>query len=253
MSPSEITGLVAEGRRGKGLTQRDVARLTGVSERWYGAFERGIEAEYSPAFLDRLSSLFRLSPAERRTLYLNALGRPPAPAGSLEAGAVPEVDEKLLQQFLDNQTPAPAYATDLAWNVIACNDPLLRWFPWVSSQANQMRWVFLDPEAREQLVAWERDWARPFLGQIRYERAHHPNNEALLRLERDILEGSPAAREMWDRREVVDHSHGDLRRLKLPCHQGREVAIRIVTVRPMHSELFCVNVLLQDQQSGMGA
>ncbi|WP_338676765.1 helix-turn-helix domain-containing protein [Streptomyces sp. SCSIO 30461] len=253
INPRKIPRLAAPGRRSKGLTQDDVARLAGVSARWYGALERNIKAEYSADFLDRISSALQLSPAERRTLYLKAVGRPPALAVTPEADAVAEVDEALLQQFLDNQTPAPAFATDLAWNVISYNQPVLDWFPWAAHQANQMRWTFLAPEAREQLVAWEQDWARPFLGQIRYARAHHPKDEALLRLERDILAGSPDAREMWDRREVIEHSHGALRRLRLPYHQGREVAVRIVDLRPMRSDLLRVAVLMEDHQRADGA
>src|SRR6478735_7222644 len=70
VNPDEIPGLASPGRRAKGLTQRDVARLTGVSERWYGALERGMEANYSADFLDRLSSVLGLSRAERDALYL---------------------------------------------------------------------------------------------------------------------------------------------------------------------------------------
>jgi transcriptional regulator with XRE-family HTH domain len=240
------------GRRSDGLTQRDVARLTGVSERWYGSLERGKEAGYSADFLDRLSSALRLSRAERHALYLRAVGRPPALAAVPEADAAVELDE-VLQQFLDNQAPAPAFVTDLAWNVIGYNGPLLDWFPWAAHQANQMRWVFLRPEAREQLVNWEQDWARPYLGQIRYERAHHPKNEALRRLERDILAGSPAARKMWDRREVVEHAGGDLRRLRVPYHRGREVAVRIVALRPMRSDRLRVIVLMEDHSGAASA
>lgn len=244
-NPRKIPGLTLAGRRGEGLTQSDVARLAGVSERWYGALERNIDAEYSADFLDRVSSALQLSPAERRALYLKAIGRPPALAPQPEAAA--KVDKALLQRFLDNQDPAPAFATDVAWNVIGHNRSMLDWFPWAAHEANQMRWAFLAPEASEQLVAWEEDWARPFLGQLRYERAHHPKNMALLKLESDILAGSPAAREMWDRREVVEHSHGAARRLRLPYHGGREVGVRIVALRPMRSDLLRVVVLLEDR------
>ncbi|PWS51637.1 XRE family transcriptional regulator [Streptomyces sp. FT05W] len=252
-NPRRIPGLVSTGRRGDGLTQRDVARLTGVSERWYRELERGNEAQYSSDFLDRISSVLGLSPAERRALYLRAVGRPPALAVVLEADRAAEVDEFLLQRFLDGQIPNPAFATDLAWNVIGYNGPLVDWFPWVTYRANQMRWALLDPEAREQLVNWEQDWARPFLGQIRYERAHHPENEALRQLERDILMESPAAREMWERREMAEHSHGDFRRLRLPYHQGREVAIRIVALRPMRSDHLRVVVLMEVDEGGVGS
>ncbi|MDI3408927.1 helix-turn-helix domain-containing protein [Streptomyces cavernicola] len=245
-NPLKIPGLAVAGRRGEGLTQSDVARLTGVSVRWYGALERSVKADYSADFLDRVSSALRLNPAERRALYLKAVGRPPILAALPEAGEAAEVDEVLLQQFLDTQAPAPAFATDLEWNVIGHNQPMRDWFPWVARRAaNQMRWTLLEPEAREQLVAWEKDWARPFLGRIRYERTRHPKNQALLQLERDVVAGSSLAREMWDRCEVVEHSHGALRRLKLPYHQGREVAVRLVALRSMRSELLRVVVLLE--------
>lgn len=246
--PGNFPQLAVRDRRSVGLTHQDVARLTGVSVRWYGQLERGNEAGYSADFLDRLSSIFRLSRAEHRALYLRAIGRLPAPAAVPEADAEAEMDE-VLQQFLDNQAPAPAFVTDLAWNVLGHNEALRDWFPWAARQANLIRWAFLSPEARDHLVNWE-DWARSYLGQIRYARASHPRNESLRRLERDILAGSPDAREMWDRRETYEHADGDLRWLKLPFHQGPEIAVRIVALRPMRSERLCVNVLLQDGRRG---
>ncbi|MGW3557694.1 helix-turn-helix domain-containing protein [Streptomyces sp. NPDC000963] len=253
IDPLKVPGLVAAGRRGEGLTQNDVARLAGVSVRWYGALERDIKADYSVDFLDRVSSALRLNPAERRALYLKSVGRPPALTASPEAETAVPVDGTLLQRFLDLQAPAPAFATDLAWNVIAHNQRLRDWFPWTADPgANLMRWTFLAPEAREQLVAWEQDWARPFLGRIRYERAHHPKDRGLLDLERDILAGSSAAREMRDRRDVVEHSHGALRRIRLPYHQGREIVIRIVALRPMRSDLLRVVVLLEGSEGAGG-
>ncbi|MFI5993982.1 helix-turn-helix domain-containing protein [Streptomyces sp. NPDC051362] len=242
--PRAFPGLAVPGRRSVGLSQREVARLTGVSERWYSSLERGNEANYSADFLDRLSSVLQLSRAERRALYLRAIGRPPALAAVPEAGSVAEIDE-VLQQFLDNQSPNPAYVSDLAWNVIGHNEPLREWFPWAAHQANLVRWAFLSQEAREQLVNWREDWARPYLGQIRYARAHYPESEALLRLERDILAGSPDAQEMWGRREVYEHPDGDLRKLKLPYHRGQEVPVRIIALRPMRSDRIRVIVLME--------
>jgi hypothetical protein len=102
-------------------------------------------------------------------------------------------------------------------------------------------------------VNWEQDWARSFLGQIRYERARHPKNEALLQLERDILAGSPAARKLWDRREVVEHADGDLRRLRLPYHRGREVPVRIIAMRPMRSDRLRVIVLMEGRRGTAGS
>lgn len=102
-----------------------------------------------------------------------------------------ELKVKATAGFIDNQAPDPAVVTDVAWNVVGHNEPARLWLPGAVRAGNQMRWTFLSPEAREQLVDWERDWARPYLGQIRYERGNHPKNEALRLLEREILAGSP--------------------------------------------------------------
>lgn len=63
-------------------------------------------------------------------------------------------------------------------------------------QGNIMRWAFFSRDARDRLVNWWEDWAGPFLRQIRYARVQYPENEALRRLEADILAGSSEAREM---------------------------------------------------------
>ncbi|WP_329374608.1 hypothetical protein OG896_38460 [Streptomyces sp. NBC_00669] len=45
---------------------------------------------------------------------------------------------------------------------------------------------------------------------------------------------------------MVDHGDGALRRLKLPYHQGREVAVRTVALRPARSDRLRVIVLMED-------
>ncbi|WP_432082972.1 helix-turn-helix domain-containing protein [Streptomyces sp. WAC 04229] len=177
VDPRTFPSLPVHGRRSKGLTHTDVARLAGVSARWYGSLEQGREAGYSADFLDRVSAVLRLSRAERQALYLRAVGRPPALAAVPAVDAAAEMDATL-QHFIDNQAPDPAVVTDLAWNMVGHNKAAELWLPGAVQMGNQMRWTFLSPEAREQLVCWERDWARPYLGQIRYERANHPKDEA---------------------------------------------------------------------------
>ncbi|MFF7803182.1 helix-turn-helix transcriptional regulator [Streptomyces olivaceus] len=251
VDPRTFPGLPVHGRRSRGLTHSDVARLAGVSARWYGSLEQGREAGYSADFLDRVSAVLRLSRAERQALYLKAVGRPPALAAVPAVDAAAEMDATL-QHFIDNQAPDPAVVTDLAWNMVGHNKAAELWLPGAVQMGNQMRWTFLSSEAREQLVCWERDWARPYLGQIRYERANHPKDEALRRLEHDILEGSPDARRIWDRREMVDHGDGVLRRLKVRYHRGREVAVRTVALRPARSDMLRVTVLMEDGHEAIG-
>ena len=234
VDPRTVPGLVLSGRRSPGLSQYEVARLAGVSERWYRSLELGRDANFSAEFLDRLAAALQLSRAERQALYLGATGRSPDLLAHPEAGAAAGLGEEL-QLFLDSQSPNPAFAYDLEWNVVGCNEQLGQWLPWTPGEANVARWTFLAPDAREQLVNWREDWARPKLGQIRLARMQYPAHEGLRLLERDVLAGSPEAREMWGQREVREQFAGDVRRLRLPYHQGRVVAIRIVVLVPVRN------------------
>ena len=60
-------------------TQDDLARLVGVSSTWYRSLERGIPANYSDEFLDRVADVLQLDAGDRQLLYLLAAGRLPPP------------------------------------------------------------------------------------------------------------------------------------------------------------------------------
>lgn len=234
LDPHRIPGLVREGRRGSGLSQKEVARLTGVTDRWYRELELGRQANFSPEFLDRLALTLRLSDAERRVLHMRATGRAPLPVRAADAEALRALDGPM-QQFLDGQLPNPAYLSDEAWNIFGHNQPQADWFPWIPYEPNLMRWAFLYPEAREQLVNWRDDWAGPFLAQVRYACLHSPASEALQQLKQDILAGNPEAREIWERNQVIEHPDGHRRRLRLPYHGDQEIAIHIMALAPLRS------------------
>ncbi|WP_333768653.1 helix-turn-helix transcriptional regulator [Streptomyces sp. IBSBF 2435] len=246
----EAADAFARERPGAGLSRSAVARLTGVTEDWYGSLERGEGTDCSEDFLDRLSTALRLNHTERTTLYLRTTGQPPTSAAIPQAEAAVEMDE-LLQRFIDNQSH-PACVADVAWNVIGHNQQMRDWFPWAAHHGNIMRWALLSPEAREQLVNWREDWARAYVGQIRYARSHYRKNEALRRLKRDLLSRSSDVRDMWHRREVREHGDGSIRKLRLPYHQGREIVVHIVALRPMRSDRLRVFVLMEDPPSVVG-
>ncbi|SHM43078.1 helix-turn-helix transcriptional regulator [Actinacidiphila paucisporea] len=249
---TERYGLTAGNETGgPGLSRADIARLTGVTEEWYGSLEDGEAADCTEDFLDRLSTALGLSLTERGTLYERALGRPPSSAAIPQASAAVEMDD-LFQCFIDNQSH-PACVADAAWNVIGHNQPMRDWFPWTAHQGNMLRWALLSQDAREQLVNWREDWARSYVGQIRFARSRDRRNEALRRLQREVLANTPGAREMWHRKESRESGDGSLRRLRLPFHQGREVAVRIVALRPMRSDRLRVFVLMENCPKVIGS
>jgi hypothetical protein len=61
-------------RRLKGLVRKDVAKLAGVSPRWYEMFERGVsKRRFSAAFVTRVADVLRLDVGERAALNRLAL------------------------------------------------------------------------------------------------------------------------------------------------------------------------------------
>jgi transcriptional regulator with XRE-family HTH domain len=211
LDPTRIRGIDSSRRRLKpGLTQQEVAQLTNVSLAWYRELERGKHR--------RFDEQFRL-----------AAGYAPLPGTSSSGAAVDET----MQVVLDQMAPHPAYVSTLWWDIVAHNQAVGDWFPQVLEQPNLMRFVFLQPEARRQLLNWRRDWAAPSLAQIRYAIAIHPDCEELVQLRDDILMGNAEAREMWGAKQTRAHADGDSRFLRLPHHGGHEVCVRITAFAPL--------------------
>ncbi|MET8630421.1 helix-turn-helix transcriptional regulator [Kitasatospora sp. NPDC004669] len=232
--PNAIPGLVTSStRRTRELSKSEVARLTGVSVKWYSKLENGETAQYSDGFLDRIAFTFRLTDAERLALYHHATGRAPAPrAPEPDAMAAMDAD---MQRLLDKMLPHPAYISDVAWNVVAHNNPSREMYPWVY-QPNIMRWAFLYPGAREQLVNWKESWAVPFLAQIRTAAAQYPDNEQLKQLVQDIKQDCPEVPELWERHDFYEHPDGDIRHMRIPHGGPDPVPVRIMALTPMRDK-----------------
>ena len=72
LSPADV-GLSSAGRL-RGLHRKDVAKLAGVSPRWYEMFERGTsKRRFSAAFVTRVADVLRLDTGERAALHRLAL------------------------------------------------------------------------------------------------------------------------------------------------------------------------------------
>ncbi|MFG2289124.1 helix-turn-helix transcriptional regulator [Streptomyces sp. NPDC048595] len=236
----EIPGLLrawraAAGRklgRGKPLTQAEVAAELGVSVRWYRDVERGGPGRLSPATADRLAEVLLLGPDERMALRrFVAGGSPPTRAsGALPTGS--------LQALLDMQMPYPAYCTDGVWDLVACNQAMKEWFPWVHEpRANLLRWALASPEAREQFVHWS-EHATTYLAQLRFALAAMPGNAELSAL-RDELLRNPQCRRLWEEEpRVVAYGDGHRYALRLPRFGRRQISVvSHVLVPAYHQDL----------------
>lgn len=103
-----------------GLTQKQTARLLGLSERRYWEFERGGVVHPAPRFLDQVARILGMTAAERDALFRLAARRPPPSASGPISRHVRE-----LQPMLDAMGSIPALVTDIAWNALAWNRALI--------------------------------------------------------------------------------------------------------------------------------
>ena len=212
LDPTSIAEPSGTRRRAR-VSQEDMARLIGATSVWYGTLERGEHSvNYSDAFLHRVAHALRLSPTERRALYLYAVQREPLTQPTRTDVRINDVAQRLL-----DQQPWPAYISDEAWNLVAHNDHLVQWFPWVTHETNIMRWVFTYPQARRQLYDWENTWAPLMLAQMRMASAANPDDSRLTKLIGEIIDANPFARDLWETQpDVYVHPDGDRRQLLLP-------------------------------------
>ncbi|MGW7102746.1 helix-turn-helix transcriptional regulator [Streptomyces sp. NPDC054838] len=212
LTPDEV-GLPQTGRRRTpGLRREELALLAGISATWYTYLEQGREVRASQQVLNALAAVLRLSRHERDHL-LQLAGHVPAAEAedsdslTAEVAAVP-----LLFQ------PNPAYIIGGNYDVLSHNQAADELFPRLISEVNRpanfVRWVFLEPVARDVLVDWEPE-ARGLLGRLRTLAARHPGDERYTRLIDELNEGSTEARDWWPHYEVQAR-HSGRKRLRHP-------------------------------------
>ncbi|MFD9903017.1 hypothetical protein [Streptomyces sp. NPDC059063] len=140
---------------------------------------------------DKLVALFGLDRDEHYALLLyNNLNTADAPVS-----ADPRVRSGL-SLLIDKQMPEPTYLSDPAWNILAYNQAMAAWWPWVLEPgANLMRWALTSPEARKQYHNWPRH-AASFVRQLKYQLAGHQHDPELLGLIGDVCK-DPDVRRIW--------------------------------------------------------
>src|ERR1700681_178075 len=145
-------------RRTPGLRREEVAQLANIGTSWYVWLEQGRDVHPSAQVLESLARALRLTPNERRHLFLLA-GQPlpPPPVSPMEESVSPA-----LQQMLDDLNPSPAYVLGrrydlLAWNTAA--DALFALSDTIADASspyarNQVWHLFTSPTTRQR-PNWE--------------------------------------------------------------------------------------------------
>ncbi|WP_225850490.1 helix-turn-helix transcriptional regulator [Streptomyces sp. HPF1205] len=199
-------------RRTPGLRRQEVAQLAAVSVDWYIRLEQGRVGVPGTAVLDAVAAALRLSPAERRHLYLVARGEAPPVAYT------PAPVTASLRTLLDGMPVWPAYVVDFRTDVLARNAAAAALFGedfGTGRAANASRLLF-DPSSalRAAQLDWERI-AREAVGNLRANHARHRDDPGMSALVAELRLLSPQFGIWWDDHTIGTRSHGT-KRLRHP-------------------------------------
>jgi transcriptional regulator with XRE-family HTH domain len=221
----------AFGPRGqRGLTQREVAQLLGVSPKWYRNLELGKPLVYSKGLLEKVRRILALDDDEWEAVWQLTQ------RGSSTAVPSPPASRRVLppaiQRFLDVQ-PWPVYICDHRWDLVAHNKAAAHDFPWMLDKTNVMVWALTHVEARTQLVEWDTDWAPALMARLQLEaelRKDDPGLQAVIR----TVEADAVARRLWGSQStpVVPHfSVTHRRRMLFPRRDSEPLTINLLTAQ----------------------
>jgi transcriptional regulator with XRE-family HTH domain len=237
ISPAQA-GLPAYGgtnRRVKGLRREEVALLAGVSIDYYVRMERGNLTGASEAVLGGIASALQLDEAERAHLFDLARAAQPAPPRQRRSKTSGVTDG--IQQILDAITDAPAWVRNARHDMLAVNRLARALYAPVLADprrpANNARFVYLDPAAREFFADWERA-ADDIAAMLRSEAGSNPHDKQLVELIGELSTRSEQFRSRWAAHNVRFHRTGhkrihhpvvgildlDFEALEFPAHPG---------------------------------
>jgi transcriptional regulator with XRE-family HTH domain len=237
ISPAQA-GLPAYGgnnRRVKGLRREEVALLAGVSIDYYVRMERGNLTGASDAVLDGIASALQLDEAERAHLFDLARAAQPAPPRqrrSKTSGVTGGI-----HQILDAITDAPAWVRNARHDILAANRLARALYAPVLADprrpANNARFIYLDPAAREFFADWDRA-ADDIAAMLRSEAGSNPHDKQLVELIGELSTRSEEFRGRWAAHNVRFHRTGrktihhpvigtldlDFEAMEFPAHPG---------------------------------
>lgn len=207
-------GLPEVGSRRKGLSQQEVAVLSGVSTRWLGRLEQGQFKEEDSELLRRVLNTLGFS-AEEQDSWLRKAGWQPESWGEVPQRQL----QKHLQKLIDG-IDYPAYVIDHLWNRVCWNKSAARLFThWLGKQVkypNFIDYLLLDPHSRLFIRNWEKHvvlWLGRFFNHIQPYQEHE--NVAQFIAERRA--GSPVFERLYNKRRKRTSKVG----LRYVFHTGK--------------------------------
>lgn len=202
-------------RRTPGLRREEVAQRANISPTWYTWLEQGRGGAPSADVLDRIARALLLTDIEREHLFLIGLGHAPEVRYREAADVTPR-----LQRILDALDPVPALIRSTTWDVLAWNKGaavvLMDYGNLPREERNSLRYLFLNPAAREVQEDWE-SVARFVVGTFRIDAARAGPSDEIERFVTELCRLSPEFDALW-RDNTVQGPHGDgVKRIRHPA------------------------------------
>ena len=175
--------------------------LAGLSPEHYSRIEQGRQPTISEDVVEALSRALGLDGIERE--HLRDLAAPVSRAHR-DDSAQQQADPGLLR-LMDN-LDVPALLLGRRGVVLARNALLTAVLGAPMEPGfSFLRWLFLDPLARERIVNWT-DFAAAAVGAMRYELGRHPRDRRLVALIAELRATDPDVARWWDDHGVTDRT-----------------------------------------------
>ncbi|MEU5833081.1 helix-turn-helix transcriptional regulator [Streptomyces diacarni] len=201
-------------RKSARVNQVQAGKALGMSERTYRDVETGATPpRFTPAQCESLAALLGLDTEERHALLLHNIGTDLIPS----RGAGRPQLQQALRLLIDRQMPNPAYLCDQYWNMIAFNDAMAEWWPWVERPgANLILWALTSPEARNQYEHWDTH-ASAYVKLLKFAAVAKRDDPALRELIGKVKK-DPDVRHIWDTEtDMGETRDGHVFRMHVPA------------------------------------
>jgi transcriptional regulator with XRE-family HTH domain len=205
VTPEQAGIPVLGGRRVLGLRREEVAMLSGISADYYLRLEQGRDRHPSVQVLESIARVLQLD--DDTTAYLLGLGadRPRRARRQVRKESVPPGIGKLLATL-----PLPAFVEGRYLDVLAANPLAAAVSPRLTTGANRLRDVFLDPAERALFPDWERATEGLVAG-FRQSVGTDTDDPRFIELVGELSLASDRFRQLWARHDVGSRAGAPMR------------------------------------------
>jgi transcriptional regulator with XRE-family HTH domain len=191
-------------RRAPGLRREEAALLCGISPTWFTWIEQGRTTAVSVPTLAAIARGLHLSRAERAYLFELAARADPSPPSADCA------DPQQLRPLVD-AIRTPAYVLDRHWDAVVWNRPATELFAaWLGARAterNLLRFVFMDPAARQLIIDWSQRATR-LVAEFRADTAAWQDDTVRKSLVQELSDSSAEFAAAWRSQQVMSRDGG---------------------------------------------